>query len=97
MFLFDSAPRVFRATEYDEPSRYDAAAVKRGDQPPPRRLRFEATAGIAMPAANLNHVFVSESFVDAVRTLSLADVVFIPCADVLNQPQTFLRIVEKTA
>lgn len=185
MFLLREGPRVFRATEYDEPKGYDPRAVKRGEQPPPRRLRFvwkmgkkthgdllwtdgseilvttaflravaeqpgwksfpvqltlpsgdieevhslivtgrvgaflqhkttklpagpdrawdmykglcfEGTAGIAMPVAKMDHVFVSESFVAATRALALSDVTFIPCEDVLNQPAVFLRIVEKT-
>lgn len=186
MFLIDQAARVFRATEYDELSGYDPRAIKRGEQPPPRRrlrfvwkmgrkthgdfiwtdgseflvtsrflqaiadqpgwssfpvqltlpsgdieevhslvitgrvgaflqhkttklpagpdrawdmykgLCFEGTAGIAMPAQNIDHVFVCESFVAATRALALGDVIFTPCEDALNQPAVFLRIVEKT-
>lgn len=59
-------------------------------------LCFEGVAGIAMPAANMDHMFVSESFVNATRALALGDVTFTPCEDVLNQPAVFLRIVEKT-
>jgi len=185
MFLLDQAARPFRATSCDESKGYDAWAVKRGEQPPPRRLRFlwkmgrkthgdviwtdgsemlvtarfldaianqpgwksfpvqltlpsgdieqvhslvitgrvgaflqhkttklpagaerawdmykglcfEGTEGIAMAAAELGYVFVSESFVDATRALALGDVTFTPCEDVLSPAQGFLRIVEKT-
>lgn len=185
MFLLSSAARPFIATEYDEPRGYDAWAIKRGERPPPRHLRFvwkmgkkthgdviwtdgsemlvtarllnaiadqpgwksfpvqltspsgdveevhslvitgrvgaflqhkttklpagterawdmykglcfEPVAGIAMPVQDLGHVFVSESFVDAVHELALGDVTFTACEDVLSQPQTYLSIVEKT-
>jgi hypothetical protein len=186
MFLINQAARVFRATEYDEPKGYDAWAIKRGEQPPPRRqlrfvwkmgrkthgdliwtdgseilvtsrflqaiadqpgwksfpvqltlpsgdieevhslvitgrvgaflqhkttklpagpdrawdmykgLCFEGTTGIAMPKADLGHVFVSQSFLDAARALALDDVTFTPCENALSQPDVYLSIVEKT-
>jgi hypothetical protein len=53
-------------------------------------------ADICVPREQLHFVFVSEPYAEAIRAIASDDATLTPCDEVLQQPRTYLAIMEKT-